>query len=74
MPLKGFEKLFDTALKQSSEDENMVVEAANDLRMKGYNPCEILETLVGLKKKCIQDEDITYLQEAIEEMEGWCVQ
>ena len=70
--LSGFEKLFDAALKASDEDENKVTDKVMELRSRGYDPCELVNALEGLKKKLIADTDIQIVSEAIEEIEGWC--
>ena len=67
-----FEKLFDKAVRQSTEDENQVCDVAEDLRSRGYNPCEIAEVLKRLEKKLVDASEAALVHEAYELMEGWC--
>ena len=68
----SFEGLLNKSLKQSTEEENRVADMVMDMRGKGYDACELLGALQDLRKTCIQDKDIMVLDEAIEEIAGWC--
>ena len=70
--LTGFEKVFNTALRISNEDENKVADKVMDLRSRGYNPCELTDALKTFHEKLIADDERAIVAEAIEEIEGWC--
>ena len=48
-----FTKMFDLALKKSTELDNQVLKEAEKLREKGYSPQEIYTVLVKLQKSVI---------------------
>ena len=62
-----FEKLFEKALKHSSEHENVVLEEAEKLKEQGYNPVEIHSILAKLHANLIDDGESEILGEATEE-------
>ncbi len=62
-----FEKMFETALKRSTEDDNLVLLEAEKLLKKGYSVDEIHTVLVKLKNSLIEDADVAILKEAVEE-------
>ena len=66
-----FEKFFNKALRQSTEDENLVLEEAEDLRRKGYSPDEIYSVLVHLRDALIPDLERSIVAEACEEFEKY---
>jgi hypothetical protein len=62
-----WERMFTKALRKSSEDENLVLEEAEDLRQKGYNVEEIYSVLTHLRDALIQDKEVAIVSEAAEE-------
>lgn len=66
-----WEKLFNKALRQSTEDENLVLEEAQALRAKNYSVEEIYGVLTGLRDKLIQDKERNIVAEAAEEFEKY---
>ena len=62
-----FEKMFEKVLKDSTEDENLVLEEAEALHKKGYSAQEIYDVLVHLRDSLIGDRDVEILSEATEE-------
>jgi hypothetical protein len=62
-----WEKLFDKALRKSTEDENLVLAEAEDLRAKGYSVDEIYSVLTHLRDALIQDKDKNIVVEAADE-------
>ena len=67
MSLHPFEKMFEKVLKDSTEDENLVLEEAEALHKKGYSAQEIYDVLVHLRDSLIGDRDVEILSEATEE-------
>lgn len=63
-----FSKLFDAALKRSTQDDNQVLKEAEQLRAKGYGVEEIHEVLAKMRQELIRDEDHEVAKEAAEEM------
>lgn len=66
-----WEKLFNKALRQSTEDENLVLEEAQALRAKGYSVVEIFGVLTHLRDALIQDKERNIVAEAAEEFEKY---
>lgn len=62
-----WERMFTKALRKSSEDENLVLEEAEDLRQKGYSVEEIYSVLSHLRDALIQDKEVAIVSEAAEE-------
>jgi hypothetical protein len=62
-----FEKMFTKALRNSTPEENLVLEEAEALRKKGYSVEEIHGVLTHLRDALIQDKDLEILNEATEE-------
>lgn len=62
-----FMKMFDKALKKSTELDNEVLVVAEKLREKGYSSEEIGSVLKKLHKSLIQPEDSEIVGEALEE-------
>jgi hypothetical protein len=62
-----FKHMFEKALKDSSEDENLVLEEAERLLKKGYSAEEIHGVLNHLHNSLIQDRDVEILAEATDE-------
>lgn len=66
-----FTKMFDLALKKSTELDNQVLKEAEKLREKGYSPQEIYTVLVKLQKSLIDKEESEIVGEAVEEFERY---
>lgn len=66
-----FEKLFVSALKQSTPLDNQLTAAALELREKGYPLGEITDSLRKFARSLIADEDVLIANEALAEMESW---
>ncbi len=66
-----FTKMFDLALKKSTELDNQVLKEAEKLREKGYSPQEIYTVLVKLQKSLIDKEESEIVGEAVEEFEKY---
>ena len=64
-------KMFDLALKKSTELDNQVLKEAEKLREKGYSPQEIYTVLVKLQKSLIDKEESEIVKEAVEEFEKY---
>lgn len=62
-----FEKMFEKALKNSTEDENLVLEEAEALYKKGYSAEEVHGVLAHLRDALIQDKERDIVAEATEE-------
>lgn len=62
-----FEKIFETALKRSTPEENAVLIEAEKILKKGYAPAEIFTVLTKLKQSLVLDEDERIVAEAVEE-------
>ncbi len=63
-----FEKLFDDALRKSTDGENLIADVAFDLKGKGYQPSEIYLALRHFEHGLIQDRDIALAKAALEEL------
>ncbi len=63
-----FEKMFLSALKKSSADENVVLKEAEKLIAKGYAPGEVHEVLSKLAAGLIADEEVEIITDALEEL------
>ncbi|MCD5381852.1 MAG: hypothetical protein LR017_00875 [Candidatus Pacebacteria bacterium] len=68
-----FTKLFDTALKKSTYEENFVLKEALKIKERGYNPAEIHRVLETLQQGLIDDADAEIVAEAVEEIERYLV-
>lgn len=66
-----FIKMFDLALKKSTEPDNLVLHEAEKLREKGYSPQEIYTVLVKLQKSLIDKGESEIVGEAVEEFEKY---
>jgi len=64
-----FIKLFDTALKKSTPEDNAVYRVAAGLIEKGYRPAEVVECLVRLEKSLIDPAESAVVAQAREELE-----
>lgn len=62
-----FSKMFDTALRNSTELDNRVLLEAEKLMKKGYAPLEIYTVLVKLQKSLIDKVEAAIVAEAVEE-------
>ncbi len=62
-----FEKMFDKALKVSSELDNQVLEEANQLLEKGYAGREIVEVLTKLEQVLIDPKEAEIVSLALAE-------
>jgi DNA-binding transcriptional MerR regulator len=62
-----FTKMFDAALKKSTDQDNLVLETAEKLKEKGYRIEEIHEVLHAFHKSLIDPKDIRIAKEALEE-------
>jgi hypothetical protein len=62
-----FSKMFETALKKSTPEDNYVLDEAEKLKKKGYSVEEIYTVLKKLHGSLILDEDREILFEALEE-------
>lgn len=62
-----FTKMFDTALRNSTELDNRVLLEAEKLLKKGYAPSEIYTVLVKLQKSLIDKVEAAIVAEAVEE-------
>lgn len=65
-----FEKLFDTALRKSTENDNLVTKEAQKLLEKGYSEKEVCGVLLKLEKSLIEPKDEMLVREAREEVCG----
>lgn len=63
-----FEKLFDSALRKSTEDDNLVGKKAAELVEKGYSQAEVCGVLLKLEKSLIDDNLARTVREAREEV------
>jgi hypothetical protein len=66
-----FEKMFMKALRESSEDENLVLDEAEDLRRKGYSVEEIYSVLTHLRDSLVPDMELSIVTEACNEFEKY---
>ena len=62
-----FTKMFDTALRGSTELDNRVLIEAEKLMKKGYSASEIYTVLVKLQKSLIDKGEAAIVAEAVEE-------
>ena len=62
-----FAKIFETALKKSTHEDNFVLDEAEKLKKKGYRVLEIYTVLKKLHASLISDTDREILGEALEE-------
>ncbi len=62
-----FEKIFETALKKSTSEENVVLIEAEKILKKGYDKAEIYTVLKKLQQSLILDTDERIVAEAVEE-------
>lgn len=62
-----FTKIFETALKKSTEDDNLVLVEAEKLQEKGYSTREIYDVLLKLQQGLIDDTESEIVREAAEE-------
>lgn len=62
-----FTKMFDTALKKSTDFDNYVLDTAEKLKEKGYRVDEIYEVLLAFRKSLVDPMDEKIAQEALEE-------
>lgn len=62
-----FTKMFDTALRSSTELDNRVLIEAEKLKEKGYSVNEIYTVLVKLQKSLIDTTESAIVAEAVEE-------
>lgn len=62
-----FTKMFDTALRSSTELDNRVLIAAEKLKEKGYSVDEIYTVLIKLQKSLIDKTESEIVAEAVEE-------
>lgn len=62
-----FLKIFDTALRNSTPTNNLVLKEAEKLKEKGYNADEIHAVLSKLQRGLIDDEESEIVQEAVDE-------
>lgn len=67
-----FTKMFDTALRGSTELDNRVLAEAEKLRTKGYQTKEIYTVLVKLQKSLIDTGEAAIVAEAVEEFSRHC--
>jgi hypothetical protein len=63
-----FEKLFDSALRKSTEDDNLVLKKASEVIEKGYSVNEVCTVLLKLEKSLIDDKEAGIVREAREEV------
>ena len=61
-----FAKMFETALKKSTVQDNLVLKEAEKLKEKGYSPEEIHRVLVGVGSGRIDDAESEIVADAIE--------
>ena len=66
-----FQKIFEKALRQSTQDVNLVLEEAESLRQKGYSPVEINDVLVHLRDALIPEKEVAILTQAVEEFDKY---
>ncbi len=66
-----FEKLFDAAIKKSTELDNQVLNEANRLLAKGYQGKEIALVLMKLQKSLIDTTQAAVVLEALTEFEQY---
>lgn len=66
-----FEKMFNKALRQSTPEENFVLEEAEALRQKNYSVVEIYGVLTHLRDALIQDKERDIVAQAAEEFEKY---
>jgi len=66
-----FEKMFDKALKVSSEFDNAVLREAEKLRAKGYSGAEIAGVLLKLEKGLIDKGEAALVSEALEDFKQY---
>jgi SOS response regulatory protein OraA/RecX len=62
-----FEKMFERALKSSS-DENLVIKEAKKLLDRGYSQKEVCGVLLKLEKSLIDDTEAGIVRDAREEV------
>lgn len=62
-----FERMFDTALKKSTQFDNEVLVEAEKLRTKGYRGEEIAQVLEKLSRALIDPEEAALVVEALDE-------
>jgi len=62
-----FAKMFNTALKKSTIEDNLVLKEAEKLKDKGYSPEEIHRVLVSAGIGLIDDTESKIVAEAVEE-------
>jgi hypothetical protein len=63
-----FEKIFERALKKSSDERNHIAEEAARLIEKGYPAHEVCGVLTKLEKSLIDDREAQLVREACEEV------
>lgn len=64
-----FEKLFESALRKSTPEENLVLEKAESLVTDGYSADEVFDVLDRLRKALLDPNDEAILNDAIEAFE-----
>lgn len=66
-----FEKMFDKALKSSTDFNNDVLAKAEMLKEKGYSGGEIADVLLKLSKSLIDPKETVLVVEAYEEFKQY---
>lgn len=65
-----FTKMFDVALRKSTDIDNQVFKVAEGLRQKGYSDIEIATVLEKLEKSLIDQGEAAIVREALVEFRG----
>jgi Holliday junction resolvasome RuvABC DNA-binding subunit len=65
-----FTKMFEKALKKSTDAENLVFKEAERILKKGYSEAEVFAVLEKLQKSLIDEKDEAVIREALEELRG----
>lgn len=66
-----FLKMFEGALRKSTEDDNVVLREVLKLKQKGYSVSEIHAVLLKLEQGLIDDGESGIVKEAREEFERY---
>lgn len=67
-----FEKFFETSLKESiTTADNRIIDAALDLKSKGYPVLEIYDALKHFRGTLLDEREESIAKEALEEIAQW---
>ncbi len=65
-----FERIFDTALRESRDGDNELVTAVQNLVESGYAEGEVIAALKHFSHGLLQDSDIDTANAALDSLEG----